>query len=93
MTVALVSNSPSGCVPSAALPGTRNVIIFGPRVAAPYLAEPVSSLDIPASITADGGRPLLSLLSMVRFVGDPHAALEARRQGKSFQFTEPDWST
>ncbi len=79
-------------VPSAALPGTRNAVIFGPRVAAPYLAKPVSALDIPASITADGGRPLLSLLSMVRFVGHPHAALEAWREGRQFEFSEPDWS-
>jgi hypothetical protein len=93
LAVRLRAEIPGAIVPSAALPGTRNVIIFGPRVAAPYLGEPVSSLDIPASITADGGRPLLSLLSIVRFVGDPHAALEARRQGKSFQFAEPNWST
>lgn len=83
---------PGAIVPSAALPGTRNVIIFGPRVAAPYLVEPVSRLDIPASITADGGRPLLSLLSMVRFVGHPHAALDAWSEGERFEFTEPDWS-
>jgi hypothetical protein len=79
-------------VPSAALPGTNNVVLFGPRVAAPYLTQPVSSLDIPASITAEGGRPLSSLLSTVRFVGEPHAALEAWKQGVSFRFQEPDWA-
>ena len=79
-------------VPSAALPGTRNAVLFGPRVAAPYLTRPVSTLDIPASITAEDGRPLLSLLSIVRFVGDDHAALKAWKQGLSFRFIEPDWS-
>jgi hypothetical protein len=79
-------------VPSAALPGTRNVVLFGARVAAPYLVEPVSTLDIPASITADAARPLVSLLSLVRFIGIAHKELEAWRDGDAFQFHEPDWA-
>jgi RES domain-containing protein len=78
-------------VPSAALPGTRNVVLFGPRVAAPYLTQPVSVLDVPASITADGARPPTSLPSVVRFAGDMHAALDAWRNGIDFRFAEPDW--
>jgi RES domain-containing protein len=83
---------PGIVVPSAALPGTRNVVLFGPRVAAPYLTRPVSTLDIPASITAEDGRPLVSLLDVVRFKGEAHAALEAWSTGASFSFREPDWS-
>jgi len=83
---------PGAIVPSAALPGTRNAVLFGPRVAAPYMTQPVSTLDIPASITADGGRPLLSLLSIVRFTNEPHPALESWEHGTPFTFTEPDWS-
>jgi hypothetical protein len=83
---------PGAIVPSAALPGTRNAVLFGARVAAPYLTEPVSSLDIPASITVDGARPPFSLLPLVRFVGAPHAAFEAWRAGAGFAFREPDWS-
>ena len=82
---------PGLIVPSAALPGTRNVVLFGPRVAAPYLTEPVSSLDVPASITADGARPPTSLRSIVRFAGDTHAALDAWLNGSDFRFAEPDW--
>ncbi|MGZ6656986.1 MAG: RES family NAD+ phosphorylase [Solirubrobacteraceae bacterium] len=78
-------------VPSAALPGTRHAVLFGPRVAAPYLTRPVSSLDIPASITADGARPPASLREVVRFPGDTHAALDAWRNGIDFRFAEPDW--
>jgi len=52
----------------------------------------VSTLDIPASITAEDARPLDALLAIVRFVGDPHPAFEAWQQGTSFQFAEPDWS-
>jgi hypothetical protein len=83
---------PGIVVPSAALPGTRNVVLFGRRVAAPYLTEPVSALDIPTSITAEHGRPPLALLDIVRFVGDPHPALEAWQQGASFTFVEPAWA-
>jgi hypothetical protein len=83
---------PGIVVPSAALPATRNVVLFGPRVAAPYLTEPVSSLDIPASITAEHGRPLLSLLDIVRFVGDSHAELEAWQRGVRLSFVEPEWA-
>ena len=78
-------------VPSAALPGTRNVVLFGPRVAAPYLTQPVSTLDVPASITADGARPPTSLVSVVRYSGDTHAALSAWRNGIDFRFAEPNW--
>jgi hypothetical protein len=88
----LRGRAPGAIVPSAALPGTRNVVLFGPRVAAPYLTRPVSMIDIPASITADHGRPPISLRALVRFRGDGHPALTAWRLGARFQFTEPDWS-
>jgi hypothetical protein len=88
----LRGQAPGAIVPSAALPGTRNVVLFGPRVAAPYLTRPVGSIDIPASITADHGRPPISLRALVRFRGDAHTALCAWRNGASFRFTEPDWS-
>ena len=92
LAVQLRTQVPGIVVPSAALPATRNLVLFGPRVAAPYLTEPVSTLDIPASITAEHGRPLLSLLDIVRFIGDPHPALEAWQQGRSFGFVEPEWA-
>jgi RES domain len=79
-------------VPSAALPGTDNVVLFGERAAAPYLVEPLSRIDVPASLTADGGRPPLGLLDRVRRRGAPHAALEAWRAGEPFRFAEPSWA-
>jgi hypothetical protein len=83
---------PGIIVPSAALPGTRNVILFGPRVATPYLTALVSAIDIPASITAQDARPLISLLDIVRFIGDAHPALDAWQHGTALSFTEPDWA-
>jgi hypothetical protein len=78
--------------PSAALPGTQNVVLFGPHVASPYLIDPVTSVDIPSSITADGARPVLTLVDQVRFKGDRHDELEAWQNGVAFSFTEPDWA-
>jgi hypothetical protein len=92
LAAGLRAGVPGIIVPSAALPGTRNVVLFGPRVATPYLTPPVSAVDIPAGITAQDARPLTSLLDIVRFVGDRHAALDAWRQGRPFSFTEPDWA-
>jgi len=104
---ALVDDDPSRCqalgarlrtevpglvVPSAALPGAQNVVLFGPRVAAPYVVEPIGAVDVAASITAEAGRPLLSLLAAVRFRGSTHAELEAWRTGRKFWFEEPDWA-
>ncbi len=82
---------PGIIVPSAALPGTRNLVLFGARVGSPYLLEPLGAVDIPASITADAGRPPISLLDLVRFHGNPHPALDAWEGGVEFPFTEPDW--
>ena len=79
-------------VPSAALPGTENVVLFGERAAAPYLVEALSPVDVPASLTADGGRPPLGVLDRVRRRGAPHAALEAWRAGERFRFVEPSWA-
>ena len=83
---------PGAVVPSAALPGTDNVVLFGERAAAPYVVEPLSAVDVPASLTADGGRPPLGLLDRVRRRGSAHAALEAWRAGEPFRFTEPSWA-
>lgn len=79
-------------VPSAALPGTLNVVLFGARVSAPYLIDPLSPLDVPASITADGGRPPTGLAEAVRYRGDLHRGLEAYKAGRPFSFQEPAWS-
>ena len=79
-------------VPSAALPGTSNVVLFGERAAAPYVLEPLSPVDVPASLTADGGRPPLGVLDRVRRRGARHAALEAWRAGDPFRFAEPSWA-
>jgi RES domain-containing protein len=60
-------------VPSAALPGTENVVLFGERVAAPYQVDPVDRrLDVPVAHAAESARPLAELLPFVRWRGEPH---------------------
>lgn len=79
-------------VPSAALPGTRTLVLFGERVAAGYLDIAVDvALDVPAAMTADPGQAPASLFSLVRRKGQAHAALEAWRSNAPFSFIEPDW--
>jgi hypothetical protein len=85
------SDIPGILVPSAALPGTSNVVIFGPRVGGPYLLDAIGEVDIPASITAEAGRPVRALLERVRFVGQSHRELEAWQHREPFEFAEPDW--
>jgi len=75
-------------VPNAALPGTRNLVIFGPRVQIPYLWEPVDYGDIPACVITKASQPPEGLLERVRFSRQPHAELEAWRVGRRFDFTD-----
>jgi hypothetical protein len=75
-------------VPSAALPGTRNLVIFGPRVQIPYLWEPVDYGDIPACAVTKASQPPEGLLERVRFRRQSHAELDAWREGQRFDFPD-----
>jgi RES domain-containing protein len=72
-------------VPSAALPGTRNVVIFGGRSAAPYNLSLVGATEVSASITGEHGCGLETLVELVRFRGDAHP-------GSGYVFREPSWA-
>lgn len=75
-------------VPNAAMPGTRNLVIFGPRVQIPYLWMPIDSGDIPACAITRASRPPRGLLDRVRFSGQSHAELDAWRNGQRFDFRD-----
>lgn len=64
-------------VPSAALPGTDNLILFGPRVAHPYLGVSLTPEESPTGHLSDGARPAREVLPLVRWRGTPHSALDA----------------
>ena len=79
-------------VPSAALPGTENLVLFGARVASPWTAHSLGPLDVPAGLTADGARPPAGLDAFVRYRGTAHAGLDAWRAGIEEPFPEPSWA-
>jgi RES domain-containing protein len=78
--------------PSAALPGTRNVVLFGERVAIGYQDDSLDDWEVPASMTTSRGAPPVSLHRLVRRIGHPHAELEAAQRGEPFRFDEPSWA-
>jgi hypothetical protein len=78
-------------VPSAALPGTWNLIVFGERVLAPYMPEPLDPLlDVPGVPAAVDARALNELVALVRPLDQvAHDAYHAWSAGDSYAFAEP----
>jgi RES domain-containing protein len=78
-------------VPSAALPGTRNLVILEPRVAIPYAWEPIDQGDLPTALTAEDGGCPRGLADLVHYRGTRkrHAGLAAWRRGDDLRFEEP----
>lgn len=77
-------------VPSAALPGTRNLVIFGARVLIPFAWEPIDAdVDVPTCIVADGAQPPNNLPEVVCYRDQVHGGLAAWQMGMSFSTREP----
>lgn len=77
--------------PSAALPGTKNLIVLEPRVMASWSAEPIDELDWPGALAAQDGRCPEGLWDLVHYrdAGTPHAAFDAWTRGDGYVFEEP----
>lgn len=60
--------------PSAALPGSMNLTLFGQRVEVRWGAKPGVASAVPAQRLATG-HPPPGLVDRVRFIGDPHLLL------------------
>ena len=74
--------APGLLVPSAALPGTRNLVLFGPRVRSRYGLPPTRpDLDVPCDPVAEWSVVLGDLLDRIRWRGDPHKGYEAWQAG------------
>ena len=80
-------------VPSAVLPGTENLVIFGPRRMIGYEATPRRVQQTPAAVAAVDGRALADLLPHVRHVGAAHGAYDAWARGESYRLPAFDTST
>lgn len=61
--------------PSAALPGSTNLTLFGPKVASSWEVQPLLPSSIPASTLAIGAPPE-GVVARVRQSGDAHALYE-----------------
>jgi hypothetical protein len=81
--------------PSAALPGTTNVVVLEPRVLAPWDQISLDDVDWPGTLASQDGRCPEGLWDLVHYrgVGTPHPALDAWRRGEGFAFEEPEVST
>jgi len=76
--------------PSAALPGTHNMILFGVRVAHPFLWEPLMPEEIPTGHLTDGARAAAEVAEHVRWFGTPHRAVEQWKATGSYDlFDDP----
>lgn len=75
-------------VPSAALPGARNLVVLKARVAIPYLWTPIDCGDVPACILTQASQPPEGLVDRIRFAGEPHAELEAWEQGRRYELAD-----
>jgi hypothetical protein len=77
--------------PSAALPGTRNLVLLDPFVALSYELSPVAPEDLPVATAAQDGRCPEGLWDLVHFrdTATTHPALDSWRSGDDFEFAEP----
>lgn len=81
--------APGLIAPSAALPGTEIVVLFGPKVLFPYLLEPIDVEQVPTGHAADSFPPA-EVAPAVRHRGEPHAGLEVwQRTGTTEPFLDP----
>lgn len=80
--------------PSAALPGTRNLVVLEPRVIGPWDLVPLDELDWPGALAAQDGRCPEGLWDLVHFrrTRARHPALRAYERDKPYVFDEPEVS-
>jgi hypothetical protein len=90
-TVQAMEDPPMLRVPSAALPGTWNLIVFGQRVLAPYMPESLdTALDVPGAPAAADARALEELVGLIRPWDQlAHDAYDAWNAGETYEFVEP----
>jgi RES domain-containing protein len=77
-------------VPSAALPGTENIVILGGRRMIEYAIEPIRPIQVPAAAAAVDARPPRDLFRLVRRRGTPDPAYDAWRRGEDHAVPEID---
>jgi hypothetical protein len=78
-------------VPSAALPGTENLVLFGVRQELDWQLTPRRRRDLPCAVVAMRGCAASTLPAAVHHIGAgaPHPALVAWRRGETYRFAQP----
>jgi hypothetical protein len=71
--------SPGLIAPSAALPGTEILVLFGPRVWHPFLVPTITPEECATAHLTDAARPPAEVASFVRWFGAAHSALDGWR--------------
>lgn len=86
---------PAFFAPSAALPGTTNLVVLEPHVLASWSADPIDALDWPGSLTSQDGRCPEGLWDLVHYraAGTLHAGYDAWSNGDELLFEEPEVTT
>jgi hypothetical protein len=81
--------------PSAALPGTSNLVVLEPRVLTSWSIEPIDDQDWPGSMAAQDGRCPEGLWDLVHYrdAGTVHPAFDEWSRGESYVLEEPAVST
>jgi hypothetical protein len=81
--------------PSAALPGTTNLVILAPRVLTSWEAVPIDDLDLRGSLAAQDGRCPEDLWELVHYrdAAGEHPAYAAWSAGDEYVFEEPAVTT
>ena len=77
-------------VPSAALPGTDDLILFGARILNSFLSAPLTPEEIPTGHLTEGARAAEEVARHVRWFGMPHKAAEQwKTVGTYDRFDDP----
>ncbi|HYZ69145.1 MAG TPA: RES family NAD+ phosphorylase [Mycobacterium sp.] len=74
--VVRASGAAAMVVPSAALPGTHNLVLFGVRLLHPFLWKPLMAEEVPTGHLTDGARAAAEVAGRVRWRGSTHPAAE-----------------
>jgi hypothetical protein len=72
-------------VPSAALPGTETLVLFGPRVWHPFLLPILSPEEIPTAHVTDAARSPAEVAAYVRWRGTAHLALDVWKATQRYE--------
>jgi RES domain len=78
--------------PSAALPGTRNLVLLDPFAPISFEMHPVAPEDLPVAMAAQDGRCPEGLWDLVHYRASPspHPGLAAWHDSEDFEFAEPE---